>query len=76
VKADAGPEVRDAGVISAAQRVEHYEIAGYGSARTYAQLLGKQEWARLLQETLDKEKETDHKLNLLAEHISIEAKAA
>lgn len=76
VKADAEPEVRDAGMISAAQHVEHYEIAGYGSARTYAQLLGKHEWARLLQETLDEEKETDRKLNSLAEKINIEAKAA
>lgn len=76
VKADAEPEVRDAGLIKAAQHVEHYEIAGYGTARTYAQLLGKAEWARLLQETLDEEKETDRKLNALAERINVEARAA
>jgi ferritin-like metal-binding protein YciE len=76
VKADAEPEVRDAGMISAAQHVEHYEIAGYGTARTYAQLLGQNEWARLLQQTLDEEKETDRKLTQLAEQINIEAKAA
>jgi ferritin-like metal-binding protein YciE len=76
VKSDAEPEVRDAGMIGAAQRVEHYEIAGYGTARTYAQLLGKHEWARLLQEILDEEKETDRKLTALAEKINLEARAA
>ncbi len=76
VKADAEPEVRDAGMISAAQRVEHYEISGYGTARTYAQLLGRNNWASLLQQTLDEEKETDRKLNALAERINVEAKAA
>ncbi len=76
VKANAEPEVRDAGLISAAQHVEHYEIAGYGSARTYAQLLGRSDWAQLLQQTLDEEKETDHKLNDLAERINLEAKVA
>ena len=76
VKSDSEPEVRDAGMIAAAQRVEHYEIAGYGTARTYAQLLGRNNWARLLQETLDEEKETNQKLNALAERINVEAKAA
>jgi ferritin-like metal-binding protein YciE len=76
MKEDAEPEVRDAGMISAAQRVEHYEIAAYGTVRTYAQLLGHNNWAQLLQQTLDEEKETDRKLNALAEHINIEAKAA
>lgn len=70
------PETRDAGMIAAAQRVEHYEISGYGSARTYAQLLGRNEWARLLQQTLDEEKDTDRKLNSIAESINIEAKVA
>lgn len=70
------PDTRDAGMIAAAQRVEHYEIAGYGTARTYAQLLGRNEWASLLQQTLDEEKETDRKLSQLAERINIEAKAA
>ncbi len=49
--------VRDAGLIAAAQRVEHYEMAGYGSARTFAQLLGRTEAADLLEETLEEEKE-------------------
>lgn len=69
-------DVRDAGMIAGAQRVEHYEISGYGTARTYAQLLGRAEWAQLLQESLDEEKETDRLLNGIAERINIEAKAA
>jgi ferritin-like metal-binding protein YciE len=52
----------DAGIISAAQRVEHYEMAGYGTVRTYAELLGQQQIASLLQQTLDEEKEADEKL--------------
>jgi ferritin-like metal-binding protein YciE len=60
-------DVRDAGMIAAAQRVEHYEIAGYGTARTYARMLGNEEAARLLQQTLDEEGETDKKLTQLAE---------
>jgi ferritin-like metal-binding protein YciE len=76
VKAKGDPEVRDAGIISAAQRVEHYEIASYGCARTYANLLGRDQWAQLLQQTLDEEKQTDQKLNQLAERVNVEAKAA
>ena len=76
LKAKGDAETRDAGIISAAQRVEHYEIAGYGCARTYAQLLGRRDWAQLLQQTLDEEKEADQKLNSLAERINVEAKAA
>jgi ferritin-like metal-binding protein YciE len=64
---DAEPEVMDAGLISAAQRVEHYEIAGYGCVRTYAKLLGNDEAARILQQTLDEEGQTDKKLTALAE---------
>jgi ferritin-like metal-binding protein YciE len=71
---DVEPEVLDAGLIGAAQKVEHYEIAGYGTARTYAQLLGNEQAARLLQETLDEEGNTDKKLTALAESlINIEA---
>jgi ferritin-like metal-binding protein YciE len=70
------PDVRDAGMIASAQRVEHYEMAGYGTARTYAQLLNRPEWARILQATLDEEKETDRKLSMLAERINVEARAA
>ena len=71
------PEVLDAGLIAAAQRVEHYEIAGYGTVRAYAQLLGEDEHASLLQETLDEEGETDKKLTALAESsINTEAEQA
>jgi len=64
---DAEPEVLDAGLISAAQRVEHYEIAGYGCARTYARVLGDKEGEKLLDQTLQEEGETDKKLTQLAE---------
>jgi ferritin-like metal-binding protein YciE len=66
VEEEADPEVKDAGLISAAQRVEHYEIAGYGTARTYAEMLGDKEGAKLLQTTLGEEEETDQKLTKLA----------
>ena len=56
----------DNGLRSAAQRVEHYEMAGYGSVRTYAQMLGFNDAAQALQETLDEEGDTDHKLTQLA----------
>ncbi len=59
-------EVRDAGLIAAAQRVEHYEMAGYGCARTYGELLGDKAGAKMLQATLDEEGETDKKLTQLA----------
>jgi len=66
--------VRDAGLIAAAQRVEHYEIAGYGTARTFARLLGLEKQAKLLQQTLDEEGATDKKLTALAETvINVEA---
>jgi ferritin-like metal-binding protein YciE len=68
-KDDADPAVLDAGLIAAAQRVEHYEMAGYGSVRTFAQLLGENEAADLLQQTLDEEGETDKKLTSLAENV-------
>jgi ferritin-like metal-binding protein YciE len=58
--------VKDAAMIAAAQRVEHYEIAGYGCARTFAEMLGMMEAAELLQVTLDEEKAADEKLNQLA----------
>jgi ferritin-like metal-binding protein YciE len=66
-KAD-GPAV-DAGLISAAQRVEHYEIAAYGTLRTYAETLGEKDAAQLLQQTLNEEGETDKKLSGLAEEM-------
>jgi ferritin-like metal-binding protein YciE len=60
------PMVKDAALIGAAQRVEHYEIAAYGTTRTLAELLGYEEAVELLQATLDEEKETDEKLTELA----------
>ena len=66
---DGEESVLDAGIIVAAQKVEHYEIAGYGSVRTFAQLLGKDRSAELLQKTLDEESETNELLNKLAEDI-------
>jgi ferritin-like metal-binding protein YciE len=66
-------DVRDAAIIASAQKVEHYEIAAYGTVRTWANLLGQEEAASLLEETLDEEKEADQKLNQLAEAINVEA---
>lgn len=67
-------DVLDAGMISAAQHVEHYEMAGYGTVRTYAQLLGYEDQAALLQQTLDEERETDQLLTQIAESsINIDA---
>jgi ferritin-like metal-binding protein YciE len=66
-------EVLDAALISAAQRVEHYEIAAYGCVRTYANLLGETAAAELLNQTLEEEKETDKKLTALAEKINVGA---
>lgn len=68
------PDVLDAGLISKAQHVEHYEIAGYGTVRAWAQQLGFEQHVELLQETLDEESEADEKLSQLAESsINIEA---
>jgi ferritin-like metal-binding protein YciE len=66
-------DVRDAGIIASAQRVEHYEIAGYGTARTFATLLGQEEAAELLEETLQEEKDADEKLSEIAEELNFEA---
>ena len=67
-------DVLDAAIIAAAQRVEHYEMAGYGCARTYANMLGLGEQAELLQTTLNEEGEADHRLTDLAEEcVNIEA---
>jgi ferritin-like metal-binding protein YciE len=70
---DADPDVMDAGLIACAQRVEHYEMAGYGCVRTYAQVLGESTAAKLLQKTLDEEGAADKKLTQLAERINVEA---
>lgn len=76
LKEEGEPEVLDAGMISGAQRVEHYEIAAYGTVKTYARLLGRDDWAQLLQQTLDEEKQTDAQLTQLSEHVNLQAKAA
>jgi ferritin-like metal-binding protein YciE len=76
ISAGGDPSTVDAGIISAAQRVEHYEMAGYGTVRTYAQLLGQSQIAQLLQQTLDEEKEADEMLTQIASSVNVEAKAA
>lgn len=76
VSAGGDASTLDAGIIAAAQRVEHYEMAGYGTVRTYAQLLGQTEMARLLQQTLNEEEEADQKLSQIAGSVNVEAKAA
>ena len=65
--------VMDAALISAAQRVEHYEIAAYGTVCAYAELLGESDHAELLRQTLDEEKETDEKLTELSKGINVAA---
>ena len=67
LKEDASEEVRDAGLIAEAQRVEHYEISGYGTAVRYAKELGHKDIAEKLQKTLDEEYDADNKLDKLAE---------
>ena len=70
---EAAPEVMDAGLICQMQRIEHYEIAAYGCARTFANLLGEKQDEKLLDETLKEEGETDKKLTTLSEKINVEA---
>lgn len=67
ISAKGDPSVRDAGLIAAAQRVEHYEMAGYGTVRTFAHQLGRDDLAQILQQTLDEEGQTDKKLTAIAE---------
>ncbi len=66
-------DVLDAGLISAAQHVEHYEMAGYGTVRTWAKVMGHKDHARMLQQTLDEEGATDKALTKLAERINVAA---
>lgn len=74
MKEDMEPEVLDAALIAAAQRVEHYEIAGYGTVRTFAEMIGNTQAAEMLQQTLDEEGETDQRLSELAiSTINVEA---
>ena len=69
IEEDGDESVLDAALIGAAQKVEHYEIAGYGTARTFASMLGEEDAMELLQETLDEEAATDKKLTALAESL-------
>ncbi len=69
------PSVRDAALIAAAQKVEHYEIATYGCLRTWAELLGHTDEANVLQETLDEEGEADKRLTRIAESLELELKS-
>jgi ferritin-like metal-binding protein YciE len=74
ISASGDPKVKDAALIASAQRVEHYEIAAYGTLRTLATQIGQDDAARLFQKTLDEEGNTDKKLTRLAEsHINAEA---
>jgi ferritin-like metal-binding protein YciE len=73
LKEDYEENVKDAGIIGAAQRVEHYEIAAYGTVKAFAEILGEDEHVSLLEETLNEEKETDQKLNQIAEEVNASA---
>ncbi|MCU1300780.1 MAG: ferritin-like protein [Candidatus Sulfotelmatobacter sp.] len=73
IKEDYPEEVKDAGIIGAAQRVEHYEMAGYGTARAFAEILGENDHVSLLEQTLEEEKQADEKLTQLAEQINPQA---
>lgn len=74
--ADADPDVLDAALIVAAQKVEHYEIAGYGSVRTFARVLKYTDAARFLEKTLKEESQTDERLNRLSERLNQKAETA
>jgi len=73
IEENAAPAAKDILLIAAAQRVEHYEIAGYGTVKAFANLLGEDEASRLLEQTLQEEVETDEKLTEIAEAINVEA---
>jgi ferritin-like metal-binding protein YciE len=70
---DENLDVRDAGIVAGCQKVEHYEIASYGSVRTWAEQMGHKQSARLLQQTLDEEKRADQKLTEIAQRLNVEA---
>ena len=75
ISEDIEPELLDVGLIGAAQKVEHYEMAGYGTVRTMAQTLGHKEAAQLLEQTLREEEETDRKLTAIAKKfVNVRAK--
>jgi ferritin-like metal-binding protein YciE len=71
IKEDMEDDVKDAALIAAAQRVEHYEMAGYGCVRTYASLLGDQKASAILEKTLQEEKEADETLGGIAEQVNV-----
>ncbi|HET7537311.1 MAG TPA: ferritin-like domain-containing protein [Candidatus Didemnitutus sp.] len=73
---DGTPALKDMGIIVVAQKVEHYEISGYGSLRTIAEILGHSEAVDLLQQTLDEEKETDEKLSEITEDLHLVSERA
>ncbi|PYX32799.1 MAG: ferritin-like domain-containing protein [Acidobacteria bacterium] len=73
MKEDYEDSVKDAAIIGAAQRVEHYEIAAYGTLRTFAEILGEDEHVPLLEQTLNEEKEADQKLTRIAEEVNASA---
>jgi Uncharacterized protein conserved in bacteria len=73
MKEDYGDAVMDAAIIGAAQRVEHYEIAGYGTVKAFAELLGENDHVSLIEQTLEEEKQADEKLTQLAEDINSQA---
>jgi len=76
IKEQSSSYALDAALIASAQRVEHYEIAGYGTVRTFAELLGDNEAVELLRQTLDEEKQTDEKLTDLSKEVNSQAKDA
>ncbi len=73
IEEEMDPDVKDAALIGAAQRVEHYEMAGYGTVRTFAHLLGHHDLEAILQSTLDEEGEADHNLTDLASKLNVKA---
>ncbi len=73
IEEEMDPEVKDAALIGAAQRVEHYEMAGYGTVRTFAHLLGHHDLEAILQSTLDEEGTADHKLTDIASKLNVKA---
>jgi ferritin-like metal-binding protein YciE len=73
IKEQSSSDALDAGLIASAQRVEHYEIAAYGTVRSFAKFLGEREAVDLLQQTLDEEKETDEKLTELSKEVNARA---
>lgn len=70
------PSVTDACIITSAQRVEHYEIAGYGTVKTFARQLGRSNFSQILEQILQEEKEADHKLSTLADTVNERAREA